>query len=127
MNASDLLLVALGGGLGAAARWGIGVAQARLTRWPGWTGILVANLLGCLVIGLAAGAGADDPWTRAFIMSGLCGAMTTFSSFAFDCALLLIVGAWGQLVSCVVLSVGAGIPLVLLGQSLGASWLGGGG
>jgi len=124
VSISDIGLIALGGGSGAAARYAIVVTQARLSRWPGWTGVLAANLLGCLIIGLAAGSGSESPWSTALMMTGFAGALTTFSSFALDLALMTVTRAWAQLAWCSMLSLAAGIPLVLLGRAIGATWFG---
>ena len=120
----ELGLVALGGALGAALRYAIGLLQVRLTNWPGWVGVLIANLFGCLIIGLAAGSLGSGPWTQAFLMVGLCGALTTFSALALDLTVLIWIGAWRQLAWCVGGSLLAGIPLILLGQALRRMWFG---
>ncbi|MDP7071216.1 MAG: CrcB family protein [Phycisphaerales bacterium] len=124
MTFADIGLVALGGGCGASGRYAIGLAQARLTPWPGWTGVLLANLLGCLIIGVVAGSGGRDPWVRAVFMTGLAGALTTFSSFALDLALMVVATAWGQLIWCVLLSLAGGTSLILAGRAIGVAWFG---
>ncbi len=116
-------MIAAGGALGAALRYLIGLAQTRGTMLPGWAGTLIANLAGCLLIGLAAGVSPEDPWSSAFVMTGVCGALTTFSSFALDLAFLCITRAWAEAVTCVGLSLVGGVGLVLLGLQT-AAWLG---
>jgi CrcB protein len=83
-----LLLIMLGGSLGALCRYGIAVLAA---RWIGigfpW-GTLLANLTGCFLIG-AAFALADrndllNPMGRLFFMTGFLGSLTTFSTFALE-------------------------------------------
>ena len=82
-----LLLVALGGGVGAAARFVLdGEIRARTTGGFPW-GTFTVNVLGSLMIGvitgavLAAGAAAGplEPW-RLALAKGLCGGFTTFST-----------------------------------------------
>ena len=82
------LLVMLGGSLGAASRYGIGLLTAKLlgTGFP-W-GTMVVNLSGCFVIGLLF-ALADrvqllTPDVRLFLITGYLGALTTFSSFSLE-------------------------------------------
>ena len=123
MTGQQVALILVGGGTGALARYGIVLAQARWTPLPGWAGVLIANLLGCLVIGVAVGSRPDDPWMAAAIMAGFCGALTTFSSFAIDLAFLSLERKFRELFVCIGLSLGAGIPLVALGAAIGR-WIG---
>ncbi len=83
-----LLLVMLGGSLGALCRYGIALLAV---RWIGsgfpW-GTLLANLSGCFLIG-AAFALADrsnvlSPSGRLFFMTGFLGSLTTFSTYALE-------------------------------------------
>lgn len=71
------LLVALGAGLGAAARFG--AAHLLDGRWP--RGTLAVNVLGAFLLGIASGAGLDGGWF-ALVGTGFCGALTTYSAFA---------------------------------------------
>ena len=113
-----LLLVFVGGGLGAMARYGVGVASMRVlgpgATWP-W-GTFAVNLLGGLAMGLLAGwlahrGGADQERWRLLIGVGVLGGFTTFSAFSLEAALMVERRAWGQAAAyaaaSVVLSVGA--------------------
>ena len=84
----NYLWVAIGGALGSVARyWCSGV----VARWFGesfpW-GTLVVNVIGSFIIGLFATLTAPEGrWfvaseARVFVMAGLCGGYTTFSSFS---------------------------------------------
>lgn len=82
-----LIAVGLGGCLGAIARhllggWVQGFAAAG-SRFP-W-GTLAVNVLGCLAIGLFAVqiTRVPEAW-RLFIVTGLLGGLTTFSTFGID-------------------------------------------
>lgn len=88
-----LLWVAFGGGLGAAARYGVGVWVGHFTsaaRFPWAT--LGVNLLGCLFIGvLGALSVKHDCFSahmRLFLFTGLLGGFTTFSAFGLETLLL---------------------------------------
>ena len=118
-------LIAGGGAIGAASRYLIGTGLARTTSWPGWIGVLIANLLGCVMIGLAAGSCDAGPWTRAFLMTGVCGALTTMSGLALDLTVLIWIAAWRQFAWCLGLTLAGGIPLVLIGRAIGETLWGG--
>ncbi len=117
------LLAALGGALGALARWGVAEALPRTDGgWP-WATLLV-NLTGCLLMGLLLGAlAARDPepaWARPFLAVGVLGGFTTFSAFAVEVVDLAGAGALGYLLASVVggvLAVAAGIRAVRRGTA----------
>jgi fluoride exporter len=86
------LWVALGGGLGAVARFLLG-SWISLWAAPGfpWSTFTV-NVLGSALLGLLArglAAPSASPGTRAFLAIGFCGGFTTFSAFDLDTLLLL--------------------------------------
>jgi len=83
-----LLAVGLGGFLGAIARHLLGgwIQDLAGGKFP-W-GVLAANVLGCLAIGYLTGvaarsAGMPEHW-RLFLVTGVLGALTTFSTFGLD-------------------------------------------
>ena len=81
----QLLVAGLGGFFGAASRHGVGLWMGVITsqHWfPGAT--LIVNVLGCLLIGaLGRVTGLTGHW-RLFVITGLLGGLTTFSSFGFQ-------------------------------------------
>jgi CrcB protein len=83
-----LVLVMLGGSLGAASRYAIGLLAARIggPQFP-W-GTLTVNWVGCFFIGLifalAERVRLLSPEMRLFLITGYLGALTTFSSFALE-------------------------------------------
>ena len=88
-----VLWVALGGGIGAAARYGVNVWSGRTfgSEFPWHT--LIVNVLGCFLMGALTGLMALklnlSPEVRAFLTTGILGGFTTFSAFSLDVALLL--------------------------------------
>ncbi|MFT4191506.1 MAG: fluoride efflux transporter CrcB [Comamonas sp.] len=119
----SLLYVAVGGALGSVTRYLMGSATmgwAALhwgTRFP--VGTLVVNLLGCLLIGGIAGLADKHALlsadARLFLVTGVIGGFTTFSSFGLETVMLLKGGDTGMAVAYVLASVLAGVALVALG------------
>jgi fluoride exporter len=112
------VLAALGGALGALARWALAEAlPSAPTGWPWAT--LVANLAGCLLIGvLLARLAARSPepaWARPFLGVGVLGGFTTYSAFAVEVVRLVEGGALVLGVTYVLLSVVGGVGAVVAG------------
>jgi len=85
---TKIIMVILGGSLGALCRYGLASFAARYmaNRFP-W-GTLAANLIGCFAIGAAFAlterTQALSPESRLFFMTGFLGALTTFSTYALE-------------------------------------------
>jgi fluoride exporter len=115
------LWIAFGSGIGGVCRYVLGgwVARQAGADFP-W-GTLLVNILGCTFIGwFAAMTGPDgrilaSTRTRQFVMVGICGGFTTFSSFSLETLNLLRDGEAGRAVANMSLSVG----LCMLGVWLG--------
>ncbi len=89
----NILLVALGGAVGSVARYLLSRALngTVLAVFP--LGTMTANVLGCLVIGLADGDGAPiGAGLKLLLMVGFCGGFTTFSTFMNESLTLLKTG-----------------------------------
>jgi CrcB protein len=97
--------VAVGGVLGAEARYGLGVLAPHSPHQFPWT-TLVINVLGCLLIGVLMGVlgrQADPPrLARPFLGTGILGGFTTFSTFSVDVDTLAHHGRWGVAVAYLV-------------------------
>ena len=118
-----LLLVGLGGFVGAVARWKAGGWILHLTaqeRFPYPT--FAVNVAGCLAIGLLAGlAERHDMFgqgTRLFLFTGLLGGFTTFSAFGLETVFLLRRGEPVVALLYVMASVLASLAAVWLGLRL---------
>ena len=112
------LLAALGGALGALARWG--VAEALPSPGDGWPwATLLVNLTGCLLIGLLTGVLArrspEPAWARPFLAVGVLGGYTTYSAFAVEAVTLTDAGAPGLAAAYVLASVVGGVLAVAAG------------
>ncbi len=114
----DAVMVALGGALGALARWGV----AR--QWPGPVGTFIANALACLLLGwLAARLAALPPpqaaaW-RLLVGVGFCGGLSTFSTLVLELATLGRQSALGVGAAYLVASLVVGLGAFGIGQWLG--------
>lgn len=110
------LWVALGGALGSVLRFAIGAVVRSMPAFAGlpWA-TLGVNVTGSLAIGALSGliAGGNDitPPMRAFVMVGVLGGFTTFSTFALESIELLQGGsalkAMAYASASVLLSIGA--------------------
>ena len=112
------LFAALGGALGALARWGVATALPHSPGgWP-WATLLV-NLTGCLLLGaLAAALIARSPepaWVRPFLAVGVLGGYTTYSAFAVEAVGLVEAGAPVLAAGYVLISVLGGVLAVAAG------------
>jgi len=121
------LWIALGSALGGVARyWCSGVALRLIGETFPW-GTLFVNISGSMLIGfVAALAGPDGRWfipadVRQFIMLGLCGGFTTFSSFSLQTLNLMRDGEWLPAIFNVLGSVLLCLLGVWLGHLLAAS------
>ena len=119
------LLVALGGAIGSVARFWLTELAAKF--WGGdfpW-GTIIANISGSLLIGAIAALpafGERDLLTRQFLMVGITGGYTTFSSFSLQTLTMLQNGHLGKAAANVVSSVALCLVAVWVGYALAASF-----
>ena len=120
-----LILVFVGGAIGSMCRfWLSGFVADRFGETFPY-GTLIVNLVGSWIIGLAAGwvAHFNDPfWASAakqLLMVGICGGLTTFSSFSLQTWNLMLNGRWGSAFTNVLVSTILCLALVAVGWELG--------
>ena len=93
MNPLNLLLVAIGGAIGSTARYVFSQLLQHSTGTLFPIGTFAVNCVGCLVFGAIAGAAEQRvqmaPELRLFLLVGILGGFTTFSSYAFESYALL--------------------------------------
>jgi CrcB protein len=120
-----LTQVALGGALGAVARFAVQAGGVRLFG-PGLPlGTLAVNLAGCLAMGVIFVWLMEKGMMRAapFLMAGLLGGFTTFSAFALDAMLLWERGQMAAAAGYVLATVAGTLAAVALGAWLARGWL----
>ncbi|WP_329406810.1 fluoride efflux transporter CrcB [Streptomyces sp. NBC_00704] len=113
------LLVVLGGAIGAPLRYLTDRAvQSRHDSVFPW-GTFVVNVTGCLILGTLTGAVGVAPDLRLFLGTGLCGALTTYSTFSYETLRLTETGAGLYAAANAVASVVAGLGAASAGVALG--------
>ncbi|MGV9345588.1 fluoride efflux transporter CrcB [Streptomyces spiralis] len=119
------LLVAVGAMVGAPLRYLTDRAvQSRHDSVFPW-GTFVVNVTGCLILGLLTGAvsaGAAGPHVQLLLGTGLCGALTTYSTFSYETLRLTETGARlyaaANAAASVVAGLGAAFAGVWMSQAL---------
>ncbi len=119
----QLILVGLGGCLGAVARYKLsGLVLHHWTDWRFPLGTFVVNVAGCLIAGLLAGVaerhGLFSADTRVFLFAGVLGGFTTFSAFGLETVELIRRGEVATAFAYVALSVLCGVAILWLGMAV---------
>ena len=110
--------ISLGAALGALLRWGLGLwLNAVWTTMP--LGTLAANLIGGYAVGVAVMLFTQHtdwpPAWRLFVITGLLGGLTTFSTFSAEVVGMLQHGRWADAAATVVLHVAGSLLLTAAG------------
>ena len=119
----NAFLIFLGGGLGSVARWlASGLVATRFGEAFPW-GTLVVNVVGSAIIGVLAAFGDSarlglPAEARLFLMVGVLGGFTTFSSFSLQTLRLMQDGDWLRAAGNVLLSVAVCLVAVAAGYRL---------
>jgi CrcB protein len=114
-----ILLVIIGGGLGALTRYGVGIFAGKFigTRFP--YGTLIVNLAGCFLIGVCFALVEKTSWpgpsARLFLMTGFLGALTTFSTYALETFVSIRSGTFSAAALNFLLNNVLGLCLVIAG------------
>ena len=116
----SFLLVGLGGGLGAMARYGVGLGVGRVWSGPVPLATLLVNISGSLAMGLLVGllARYTPQWqaeARLLLAVGLFGGFTTFSAFSLDAVTLIERGNTGLAVTYALVSVVLSVLALFVG------------
>jgi CrcB protein len=116
----SVLAIALGAALGALLRWQMGLRlNALFPTIP--PGTLAANLIGGYVIGLAIALFAAlpnlSPEWRLLLITGFCGGLTTFSTFAAELTTLLQQGRPGWALASVAIHVIGSVAMTFAGMA----------
>lgn len=121
-----ILLIAVGGAIGALARYG--VSTWAFNQWGAAFpfGTFIINVAGSVLLGmimqLAEGA-AITAETRALLAVGFCGAFTTFSTFSYETVRLMQEGEWLYVAANIVGSVVVSLAGVFVGFAVAGLFL----
>ncbi|NCC52528.1 MAG: fluoride efflux transporter CrcB [Spartobacteria bacterium] len=118
-----LMTVGVGGFAGAICRYLLSTWVQRASGWNTFPlGTVVVNLLGCLLIGLLGGLVITkelfSPAARLFLLTGLLGGFTTFSTFGYETLMLLRDANYGAACMNVGIQLVAGLIAVFFGIKL---------
>ena len=119
-----VLLVMAGAGAGAVLRWltdrAVGRRSDSIFPW----GTFTVNVVGSLILGIVAGAGARggaDAYWYALLATGFCGGLTTFSTFSYETFRLMADGSGAMAARNVAASLAAGLLAAFAGWYLAAA------
>lgn len=126
-----IILVAIGGGLGASCRYLLGVwVKLRTEKKMIPTAMLTVNILGSFILGLFFGWVYQevpymvyDDLSFLFVAIGFCGAFTTFSTFSVEAVTLLQKQKIREFFTYVGLSIGGAMVTFLIGMFLGSQMM----
>ncbi len=118
-----IIYIALAGGVGALARYGLSGLVQRLAGSAFPWGTFAVNATGCLLFGLAWALTVErfpgSGELRIVLLVGFLGAFTTFSTFMAESGQLLAAGQYWHLMGNIILQNVAGLALFFLGLALG--------
>jgi CrcB protein len=117
-----ILIIWLGGGIGSVLRYLVQLGISKLVTVTFPAGTFLVNITGCFVIGLLYGlsgryAALTSEW-RLFLITGLCGGYTTFSSFSYESISLFRQGNYTYFILYTVLSVLIGLFSTIGGMNI---------
>ena len=118
MRVSQLLLaVFIGGGTGSVARWFLSMRFNPMHQAIPM-GTLAANLIGAFIIGFAVtffASSSLSPNYKLFLITGFCGALTTFSTFSIEVVSLLQSGKFEYAILTITVHILGSLLFTLLG------------
>jgi fluoride exporter len=121
--------IAIAGALGALSRWGLSRAGYKLFGTGFAWGTLIANLLGCFLIGFVMHVClSSDKISETFrlaITIGFLGALTTFSTFSYETVNYLEDGSWTLAVGNIAANLIIGIIATIAGLAVARTLFGG--
>lgn len=117
-----IFFIALGGAIGSVGRYLVQVSVDKYVTISFPLGTMLVNLTGCFLIGLLYGFSLKYEWMtlewRLFLITGICGGYTTFSSFSYESISLIREGSYLYFLLYVAGSVILGLLATLAGMQI---------
>ena len=112
----------MGGGIGSVLRFMMQNFAVRYFHTSFPLGTFLVNIIGCFCIGIFFGISEKQSWLtaewRLFLITGICGGFTTFSSFSYDGISLLRQGDYMYFGTYIILNVVLGLLATFFGNIL---------
>lgn len=113
----EWLLVAIGGGIGASLRYTVILLNAKF-KYPARYATVFVNLLGSFLLGVTLQWANVDHLLQIFLVIGILGAFTTFSTFAFDLVNLFNADKLKKFIIYLLINLLGGLLLFVLGFNI---------
>lgn len=116
----QVLVIWIGGGFGSLLRYWMQLLASKLLAVSFPVGTLIVNISGCFLIGLFYGMLTKSAFTNSdwklFLVTGLCGGYTTFSSFSYESISLFKEGNYLYFITYIVSSFILGLMATVVGS-----------
>jgi CrcB protein len=107
------IYVFIGGGVGSLARYGVGLLASKFANVNFPIGTLISNVIACLILGIVLYSFSeklmDNSWVQPFVLVGICGGFSTFSTFSNETVTLMSSGQYYIAIANIIISLIAGI------------------
>lgn len=125
MTFTNLLIVMIGGAIGAGCRYSVTEILKPSTSFATWA----VNIIGSLLIGITAGwiitshlSPEGKNTLTLFLMTGILGGFTTFSSFSLDCYKFIQAGQIITAIIYIASSIAIGLTMTAIGYLIGKNF-----